>query len=118
MKQLLILIFSIFWIGLSAQTSFGTEGSLSKTELASLGEEMDVEAIKVFPNPAINYFEIAEDEGIHKIGVFSLIGKNVMTADHQAGKRYDVSEFRTGIYLVRLMDKDGEVIKVVRLSKR
>ena len=118
MKRLLILILSVFWIGVSAQTSFGSQGTLAKTELASLGEEIDVEAIKVFPNPTINYFEIAEDEGIHKIGVFSLIGKNVMTADHRPGKRYDVSEFRNGIYLVRLMDKDGEVIKVVRLSKR
>lgn len=118
MKSFLILLFSVLWMGVQAQSNFGAVALVMGMEQTSYDDQIDIESIKVFPNPTIDYFEIAHDKGIHKIGVFSLIGKNVMMADHEAGNRYDVSEFRTGIYLVRLMDEDGEVVKVVRLSKR
>lgn len=89
-----------------------TAGSVGVNDIANL------DAVQVYPNPTVDYFKIAEDSEVSKIGVFSLIGKSILLADHTPGNSYNVSDFRNGIYLVRLMDEDGEVIKVVRLSKR
>lgn len=74
--------------------------------------------IAIFPNPAISQFSLDNDEGIEKIVVYNIIGKEVKNFDKDAANAYPVSDLRNGMYLVRLFDEQGEAVKVLRLSKR
>lgn len=74
--------------------------------------------IKVFPNPADDYFTIKNDAGVAKVSIFNIVGKEVDSYKHVTGSTYNVSDYVRGIYIVRLMDSRGKTMKSIRLNKR
>jgi len=78
---------------------------------------LDDSNILIFPNPAFNSFQINDDAAIKSIVVYNIVGKEMLAESHNSGQRHDVKDLDKGIYLVRMMDKTNEVVKVVRLTK-
>lgn len=74
--------------------------------------------LKVFPNPTDDYFIVRNDNNVAKVGLYNIVGKEVFTYKHNAGTSYDVADLNKGVYIVRLMDVKGKVLKSIRLSKR
>ena len=74
--------------------------------------------LKLFPNPADDYFTIKNDNGVSKVGIFNIVGKEIRSYRHSAGNSYDVSDLIRGVYIVRLMDAKSKTLKSIRLSKR
>ena len=74
--------------------------------------------ILIYPNPSYDRFQLRNDGNIASVAIFNIIGKNVLTEKHRIGASHDISDLQKGIYLVRLMDKKNEVLKVVRLTRR
>jgi hypothetical protein len=109
-----IILLALFALTFSVQTMAAPEGNLSSISL----EDPGISSLKLYPNPTTQFFQINNDQDVTSLSVYSLIGKELLTTAHTVGNRYDVSDYRNGIYLVRLLDKDGEVLKVLRLSKR
>lgn len=72
----------------------------------------------LYPNPVDSYFKISNDQSVSKIGIYDVLGKEVTTLYHRMGQSHDISEFQNGMYIVRLFDRDGDILKVMRLSKR
>ena len=93
-------------------------------EVASSGmptvatNDLDVSDLVIFPNPTTDIFQLKNDESISKISLFNIVGREVVTMDHVRGQAHDVSTLRPGMYLVRIQNKDGDVVKSMRLSKR
>lgn len=87
-------------------------------ETATNTKDIDLNAIKVFPNPTTDYFTITDNDFVEDIQIFNIIGKEMITNSFQNGKAYNVMSFPTGLYLVRMMDKNGKIIKTTRLTKR
>lgn len=85
---------------------------------SSTKENLAASNIVVYPNPTVDRFQINEDADIARIALYNIIGKNVQTEKHYPGKFHDVSELQKGIYLVRLIDKNNDVIKVIRLTRK
>lgn len=77
-----------------------------------------VAGLRVFPNPAVSYFRIYQDDLVDKIIVYDLAGKPVLNYTANMEGQYDVSALQPGLYLVRLLTSDKSVLKTVRLSKR
>jgi hypothetical protein len=71
----------------------------------------------VFPNPTAESFQIKNDEHVGTISIYNIIGKQIESHVHTTGKIYNVSDFRKGLYFVRLFDKDGQSLKSIRLNK-
>lgn len=94
------------------EVTFDTRGPTS-TILTEVAPELSI-----YPNPATSYFMIDNDEAVSDITVYNIVGKELYTAQHTVGRQYDVTDLRTGIYLVRMVNKRGDVIKSSRLSKR
>jgi hypothetical protein len=74
--------------------------------------------IKIFPNPAEDYFTIKNDAGVTKVGIYNIVGKEIDTYKHVIGNTYNVSNYVRGLYIVRLIDNRGKTLKSIRLNKR
>jgi len=74
--------------------------------------------IRLFPNPASDYLRISEDAEVASIVIYSLVGREVKTFDTKYNMQFDISDLPDGLYLARLNDRFGKVVKTVRLIKR
>lgn len=67
---------------------------------------------KIYPNPAGNYLNISIiDRGFVQVDVFSIDGIKIRSAQvSESGNTIDISELKSGIYIIRLALKNGPVI--------
>lgn len=71
---------------------------------------------KVYPNPTTDYFQI-DGDGIDKVVIYNIIGREVRSYKVTEGAKYPVSELPEGIYIIRLINSNGLPVKTMRLSK-
>lgn len=74
--------------------------------------------LTVYPNPTSDYFQVSDTPGLRYIELFNIVGNKVRSFDAIPQKQYSVADLTDGIYLVRLMNSTGKIIKTIRLSKR
>lgn len=75
--------------------------------------------IKVFPNPASNYFEVSNSDYVEHILVYNLLGREVRSYHHiNTGQQFQLEGLPDGLYLVSLIDERKGIVKTVRLNKR
>ncbi|HFB99580.1 MAG TPA: T9SS type A sorting domain-containing protein, partial [Phaeodactylibacter sp.] len=74
--------------------------------------------IKIFPNPVTDYFSLTDNEVVQQIQIFNIVGKKMMDMPFRNGDAIDVASFPNGLYLVRMMGENGEVLKTTRMTKR
>ena len=75
-------------------------------------------AIQLYPNPAIEYFSLTNAGRVNQIVMYNMLGRQIRNFDVNPANRYDVSDLPGGIYMVTLLDRNGALIKTMRLSKR
>lgn len=92
----------------TGQTSYGQYNVSKKSSAKSL----------IYPNPTFDSFSIKNDSEVDEISIFNIVGKKVLTESHITGEEHKVSELKRGIYLVRLLNEDDEVLQVIRLTKK
>lgn len=80
-------------------------------------EESIQDQVVLYPNPSTDMFKLKNDRGVAKVHLYNIVGKRIFTANHKAGKPHDISYLNKGIYLVRLVDNQNNIIKVLRLTK-
>lgn len=71
---------------------------------------------KIFPNPTTDYFSL-EGDGIDRIVIFNIIGKEVRSYKAAEGLKYSVGDLPEGIYIIRLIGTNGLTVKTIRLSR-
>jgi hypothetical protein len=81
-------------------------------------ENFDKSLVKIFPNPTADYFTITENTYVESIQIFNIVGKQMAATNFQNGDAINISSFPNGLYLVRMMDNNGAVLKTTRLTKR
>lgn len=86
--------------------------------LLSNSERGSADDFMIYPNPCQDYFAIRNDDGVSKISIFSIIGKEVRKENHSRNQTHDISDLPKGIYLVRLMNSGNKILKTIRVSKR
>lgn len=77
-----------------------------------------VNKINIYPNPTTDVFNISNNEIVESVVVYNIVGKEIKSFAKSANGNYDVSGLSNGMYLIRMFDEDGDMIKVSRLSKR
>jgi len=81
-------------------------------------EEIDLSEVSLYPNPTSDLFQVKTDEYVKAIGIYNVVGKQVQEMNHTPGQSHTVDHLKKGMYLVRLMDDNGQIIKTMKLSKR
>lgn len=76
------------------------------------------EDVRVFPNPATDYFSVDGVNNLKEVIIINLVGQEVKRFPASLKAKYNVSDLYRGMYLIRLIDQKEKVIKTVRLSKR
>lgn len=74
---------------------------------------------KVYPNPAIEYIYLEDDySAVKLVEIYNVVGRKMQTfsVDH-AGEKYDVSRLPRGIYMVRMLDANGNIVRTQRVNK-
>lgn len=96
-------------------TATFTATTNSTTDLTAI----DVSAIQVYPNPTTNFFMIKHAKAIARVEIINLVGRTVRTFEYvSASDKLNVSDLPRGMYLVRMTNKNGQVMTTQRLSKR
>ena len=99
------------------ETVLSTVDITVSTILSSSEDLTSAQNFTVFPNPTAESFQIKNDDHVGSISIYNIIGKQLESHVHTTGKIYNVSDFRKGLYFVRLFDKDGQTLKSIRLNK-
>lgn len=82
-------------------------------------DETDIASISIFPNPVSEQFKLDGDlREIESIEIFNLVGKKVKAFDRNSVDQYNVSDLNMGRYFVRLIGRDEQSVKVVRMVKK
>lgn len=80
--------------------------------------DVDKSSVRIYPNPTTAEFQLANGANVDQIVVYSLVGNKLLEFEAKNSTRFDVSSLPQGIYLVRMLDDEQQVLKTVRLSKR
>ncbi|MCB0629695.1 MAG: T9SS type A sorting domain-containing protein [Saprospiraceae bacterium] len=74
--------------------------------------------ITVYPNPAIDYFEITPNTLVDRVEIINVVGGKVRSYHYEHGQKYSISNLPSGLYMVSLVNEKTGVIKTMRLLKR
>jgi hypothetical protein len=74
--------------------------------------------INIYPNPSSQSMNIMHDEEVREIIIYNLIGKKIRRVKHTPGQSHNISDLDRGIYLIRMLNKQQNILKVSRLTKR
>ncbi len=86
----------------------------------SFGEPAPEPTIRLFPNPAVDFFSVANEKNtvINRIVVMNMTGRQVKQYDGDDAGSYYVGDLPDGLYLISLVNNQEGVIKTLRLFKR
>ena len=103
--------------GLSGSTVYGGSQSIKRFESALLSNEtfahLDAD-VTILPNPATEALNInATQSNIESVEIFNTLGKSVERQHFDAIEKVvvDISNFKKGIYFVRVITKNGSYLK-------
>lgn len=73
--------------------------------------------ISVYPNPAVDFIGLSDDQNVNKIVIYNVMGKEEKSFLVEKGMKYDVTDLKRGMYLVQILDYRSKVITTQRLNK-
>lgn len=73
--------------------------------------------VSIYPNPTTNRFQISNDQDVSKIMIYNIAGEQIWRSNHTQGMSHNMSSLRSGLFLVRLANDEGEEVKVIKMTK-
>ena len=76
-------------------------------------EEMLVSNVKIYPNPASDKLYIATETEVEEVVVYDIFGRHQVTKSpsHQGDLVVDLTNLNSGIYFVKVVTENGNVVK-------
>lgn len=78
--------------------------------------ELEKANIKLFPNPASDYFNLVNGDKVDRVIIYNILGKQVKYFGKE-DENYLIGDLVKGLYLVQLIDLDTEATKTLKLKK-
>lgn len=88
---------------------------LGTTAVGEPGKEPEV---KIYPNPATEYFQILNPAQVSSVQIYNIVGSRLHAQPVSGSEKISIGHLPDGMYLVRLFGTDNRVLKTIRLSKR
>ncbi|MDD4970549.1 MAG: family 43 glycosylhydrolase [Paludibacter sp.] len=73
--------------------------------------------LKIYPNPATNYFELSSLQGVQQLSVYSIDGKMVKTYREITSTKIDISDLKMGSYIVKVQIGKTANIRLLLIKK-
>lgn len=110
MKKIILFTFLFF-------IAFGASAQLADNASEIPSFRTYKQTLKVFPNPAAEYFQLADKEDyVDQINIYNIVGKKMRTFEVEDDKKYYLDQFPKGMYLVQLVGHNNKVISTQRLN--
>ncbi len=75
----------------------------------------DKESVIAYPNPVSDHISLGNLKEGSSIDLYSFDGKKIKSLNTSSGEKYSMSEFSSGIYFIRISNKDKvQVLKVIK----
>ena len=71
----------------------------------------------VYPNPAVDYIQIQDGSDVKYIEIHNALGRKVLDFNVVNSGRYDIGDLARGMYMVRMLDRNRNIIRTQRISK-
>lgn len=72
----------------------------------------------VYPNPAIDHIMVQDGNNeVKYLEIYNVVGRKIEDFTVNSGGKYDVSGLPLGMYMVRMLDKNKNIIRTQRISK-
>ncbi len=85
-----------------------TNGTFDCSSIGMDDIELDFVEAKVYPNPAIDYLSIETKEMVQMLEVYDALGRKAISkAPNQNNFSLDISNLEKGIYIIKLLTKEG-----------
>ncbi|NNE27881.1 MAG: T9SS type A sorting domain-containing protein [Saprospiraceae bacterium] len=91
---------------------FTADNSVSTADIDAIGDDL-----LLYPNPSSDMIKIKNDRDVSNVVVYNIIGKKMLSRAHRPGMSHNISQLNNGLYLVRLVDKNNNILKVLRFTK-
>ena len=72
--------------------------------------------VKIYPNPTTEYISLTDAQYVDRLVIHNIVGRPIQSFPVNYSNQYDVSRLPVGMYLVRLVDKNDQTLKTIRLS--
>jgi hypothetical protein len=73
--------------------------------------------IRIYPNPTVDYFQLTDDDGVDKVVIYNIIGRQIRSYKVTDNAKYNVNDLPEGLYIIRLLTANGSTVKTIRLSR-
>ncbi|MBU6343289.1 MAG: T9SS type A sorting domain-containing protein [Bacteroidetes bacterium] len=74
--------------------------------------------IKVFPNPATEFFTLKNADAVKAVRVFGLDGREIAFWNASPDQVYNIQQLASGPYVIALLNEQGHTLKAVELVKQ
>ncbi len=93
-------------------TAVYTFNTLSNTH------DLPASNVKLFPNPATDFFSLTNAEDVAFIKLYALDGRLVASYKHSADNTYSIANQPVGNYVLSFEDKNGQLFQAVEIHKQ
>ena len=108
MKHLVLLLFLCLSVSvMTAQTSFRSYGSAP-----AVGE------YQVYPNPAVDYIQVIDNDAIERVTLFNLAGREIKSFAYRSNEKYFVGDLPKGMYLIQFIGTQNRRLATRRINIR
>ena len=103
----------------NSQQSITFSGAAQSNQTGVRGVSRETGAPKIYPNPVTEFMYLKDDyDAVKTVEVYNVVGRQLQRFSvSYSGQKYDVSRLPRGIYMVRMLDDSGNIIRTQRVSK-
>ncbi len=94
-----------------------TEGTYLFNETTPV-REATIPDVTLYPNPVTDYFQLTSYDQVAKVMIYNLAGSLIQQFSAYPNEKFDVVGQQRGMYLVRILDRNHQVIKTLVMHKR
>lgn len=113
-RNLLIILLLSFSFHFTLQS----QSAASKVSTSNSSKTVSKSGLKIYPNPASNFFKLKEVSGVTSIIVYNLVGRKIRQFQTEKNKAYAITDLPKGMYLIQFLGLEGKILTTQRLSKR
>ena len=110
-----ILITQSYFKSIGVEYYFTVTGSVACVTSVSVTER---EALRIYPNPASDYFRMTKTDEIMQLVVYNVLGNRIKIFDVNGNQNFEIYDLPKGNYFVTLIDKEFNSFKTIPLQKQ